>query len=234
MQADIEEIIAGKISTAELDADQITTGKISAEYLELDDYATKSSVESAIELAENGIKAYVTKTTMDNTLDDYATKSSVESAIELAEGGINAYVTKTTMNNTISSSLSLYVKKTDNSQIISMINASANVITLNSNRLIINSDKFTLTADGSVEATDIKLKNSNGNYFVDIDAGIITVAGSGIFVQETVHDFPIMNFKGWDHYYALCARCTFDEHPDGSYDWLPYQLVFRQSDYSGL
>ena len=80
----------------------------------------------------------------------------------------------------------------------------------------------------------IKITGTNTNYFVDIEDGIMTVAGSGIFVQETVRDFPLITFKAWDYYYALCARCSFDEHPDGSYDWIPYQLVFRQSDYSEL
>lgn len=49
-------------------------------------------------------------------------------------------------------SLELKVGKDENDQIVSMLNASADVITLNSNRLIINSDNFALSADGTITA----------------------------------------------------------------------------------
>ena len=90
-----------------------------------------------------------------------------------------------------------------------------------------------VTAD-QIDANGLKLRNESGVFFVDIDAGIITVAGKQIFVQETVNDFPIMNFKAGDHYYAVCVRCSFEKHPDGTYDWIPWQFVFKQSDYQSL
>lgn len=49
--------------------------------------------------------------------------------------------------------LNMKVDMDDYGQIVSMINASADVIELNSNRLIINSDYFTLDADGTIKAT---------------------------------------------------------------------------------
>lgn len=53
----------------------------------------------------------------------------------------------------VTAELSLKVDKSDNDQIISMINASADIITLNSNRLIINSSNFVLDAEGNITAT---------------------------------------------------------------------------------
>ena len=53
----------------------------------------------------------------------------------------------------VTAELSLKVDKSDNDQIISMINASADVITLNSNRLIINSTYFKLDENGNITAT---------------------------------------------------------------------------------
>lgn len=49
--------------------------------------------------------------------------------------------------------LNMKVDMDDYGQIVSMINASADVIELNSNRLKINSDYFTLDADGTIKAT---------------------------------------------------------------------------------
>lgn len=53
----------------------------------------------------------------------------------------------------VTAELSLKVDKDDNDQIISMINASADVITLNSNRLVINSTYFKLDENGNITAT---------------------------------------------------------------------------------
>jgi hypothetical protein len=53
----------------------------------------------------------------------------------------------------VTAELSLKVDKSDNDQIISMINASADLIRLDSNRLIINSTFFSLSEDGYITAT---------------------------------------------------------------------------------
>lgn len=74
-------------------------------------------------------------------------------------------------------SLELKIGRDENDQIVSMINASADIITLNSNRLIINSTNFTLTADGSVTATNAKIKSEEGGYSVEIGGGTVTIDG---------------------------------------------------------
>lgn len=49
--------------------------------------------------------------------------------------------------------LNVYVKRDENDQVVSMLNASVNVVTLKSNRLSIDSDNFKLTTDGKITAT---------------------------------------------------------------------------------
>ena len=52
----------------------------------------------------------------------------------------------------VTAELSLKLDKDDNDQVVSMINASADVIRLNSNRIIINSTNFSLSEDGNIRA----------------------------------------------------------------------------------
>ncbi len=52
----------------------------------------------------------------------------------------------------VKAELSLVIKRDDNNQIVSMLNASANVIKLKGNRVSIESDNFTLTEDGKITA----------------------------------------------------------------------------------
>lgn len=85
----------------------------------------------------------------------YSLTNVVSQMIDNAESSIMLKVGEELKNyDTHEASLKLWVGRDDNSQVISMINASADVITLNSNRLVINSTNFKLSADGTVEATN--------------------------------------------------------------------------------
>ena len=59
--------------------------------------------------------------------------------------------------------LELKIGKDENDQIVSMLNASADIINITSNRLTISSDNFSLSADGTVRATAGKIANWNIN-----------------------------------------------------------------------
>lgn len=70
--------------------------------------------------------------------------------ITVTAGEITQEVSRATSEeNTLRASISLKIDKDDDGQIISMINESADVITLNSNRLIVNSTNFTLDRNGA-------------------------------------------------------------------------------------
>ena len=66
-------------------------------------------------------------------------------------------------------SLSMKVGKTDNDQIVSMLNASADVITLTSNRLVVDSTNFSLDGNGNVSMSgEVNATIGNvGSFIID-------------------------------------------------------------------
>ena len=110
----------------------------------------------------------------------FYTKAETNSLINQTASSINLSVdTKLSNYSTtteVNASLSLKVGKNDNDQIVSMINASADTITLNSNRLVINSTNFKLNSSGNITATggtiggwtlsDSALYTANNNYYL--------------------------------------------------------------------
>lgn len=82
-----------------------------------------------------------------NSIDDKVSKIGVN--VDRANAEISAIVEDVSG---VQAELNLKLDRNDNDQIISMINASADVITLNSNRLIINSTNFSLSEDGNIRA----------------------------------------------------------------------------------
>lgn len=94
--------------------------------------------------------------TISRVQEEYPTETTDEKikkigvSVNRAEGSITALVQA---DEDIKAELELKVSTDDNDQIISMINASADVITLNSNRLVINSTYFQLDEDGNITAT---------------------------------------------------------------------------------
>lgn len=102
-------------------------------------------------------------------LQEYTT--TVQSLIQQKSDSILSqvsatYATQNSLNNvnkTLTASLEL---KVDTKNLISEINASADIIRLNSGRLIVNSDKFQLDEEGKVTCSDI-----------DITGGKITLKG---------------------------------------------------------
>ena len=114
----------------------------------LSNYSTTDQMNAAIDVKANQITSSVSQT--------YATKTTtnqLSTQITQNANSISAEVSRATdAEQEITGSLELKIDKTDNNQIVSMINASANRITLNSNRLVINSDNFNLSANGTITA----------------------------------------------------------------------------------
>lgn len=83
-------------------------------------------------------------------------ESSLSSRITLTESSIEQEVSRAIgAENTISASLSLKIDKTDNGQIISMINGAADRINFNANNLFtVNSPNFTVDSSGKVSMTN--------------------------------------------------------------------------------
>ena len=89
---------------------------------------------------------YITQSEMNSAIDQSAKaiKLSVDGKIKRVDGDIKD----------LSANLELKVDKNDNDQIISMINASADRITLSAGRLVINSGNFKLDENGNVKCTN--------------------------------------------------------------------------------
>lgn len=85
--------------------------------------------------------------------EDYSMTEQMNSAIKQSADSIKTEVNGTLNNYATTASLELKVSKTDNSQIISMINASADVIKLSSNRFQLDSTYAKINLDGTVAFT---------------------------------------------------------------------------------
>lgn len=98
-----------------------------------------------------------------STLNDYA--KGLKSEISQKTDSLKLSVAKSfaVTNDTIKkvqADLELKIDKDDNGQIISMINASADVINLTGNRLTLGSDNCTITKDGTIAAKNALLSGS--------------------------------------------------------------------------
>ena len=137
---------------------------------QLNNYSTTTQMNSAINQKADSITSSVSATyeTKSNASSNY---SSLSSRITQTSNSITAEVTRATnKENSLSASISLKIDKTDNNQIISMINASANRITLTAGRLVITSGNFKLDASGNVTCT-------NGNFTGTVNASSGTIGG---------------------------------------------------------
>ena len=112
--------------------------------------------------------------------------NALSSRITQNANSITAEVTnRTNAVNGVSAQVQLKVDKSDNNQVVSMINASANRITLNSNRLVVNSDNFKVSADGTMQAT-------NGKF-----SGTIKMTGSGEYGAVDTEISPNISTFNW-------------------------------------
>lgn len=108
---------------------------------------------STLEATTEGIQTEVSAVTLDLE-DNYYTKSETDSKITQTSESITAAVSATYTTKTATNELSAQVQlKVNRADLSSEISASAGTITLNSNRLVINSSYFGLTADGYITST---------------------------------------------------------------------------------
>lgn len=152
-----------------------------------------------------------------NSIDSKVSKIGVN--VDRANAEIKAVVEDV---EGVSAELSLKVDKDDNDQIISMINASADVITLNSNRLVINSTYFQLDEDGNITATSGDI----GGFTIGTDTlscDISTTIGPFTAEDETRVEKIIMGeitptYEDYEKY---------DIGGDGKIDILDYSRIGR-------
>ena len=142
-------------------------------------------------------------------LNDYA--KGLKSEIAQKTDSIKLDVSKSfaVTNDTIKkvqADLELKIDKDDNGQIISMINASADVINLTGNRLTLGSDNCTITKDGTITAKNALLSGSfhcgdytskQGHFFYASDTG-----DCGAQTLKLYTSLGIGTEAGTDQYFA--------------------------------
>lgn len=120
--------------------------------------------------------------------EDYSTTEQMNSAIKQSADSIKTEVNGTLNNYATTASLELKVSKNDNSQIVSMINASADVIKLSSNRFQLDSTYAKINLDGTVvftggtiggfQITSTGINAANGLVGMNITSGWAFHAGN--------------------------------------------------------
>lgn len=168
----------------------LTVHKLTADHLNVQNIG--ESIQTTFEIGFDTIKSSIT-TLLGNvsTLQQTATEISI-SVSTLTTNLENNYYDK----DTIDGKLELKISTDDNNKIVSMLNASADVITITSNRISIASDYFTLTQDGKITATggDIggfkisnnALTNENGGSSISVikDGYETCFAGNTIYCRK--------------------------------------------------
>ena len=166
---------------------------------------TLATLQSSIEQNAAAITQRVTRAEVDNVLLDYPTTTQTEALISQSAESIELSVTQNVMQDVEDTAqeaaraeLTMYVQKDDNDQVVSMLNASADEITISGDRISIDSENFTLTTDGEIKAkagtvggftiTDTKLyTEDHQNIFGDFVPGVVLDNAAGEIAVGAVH-----------------------------------------------
>ena len=90
------------------------------------------------------------------------------------------------------------VDKKDNAQVVKMINEAVDVLNLRANRLSVESTNFKLSPDGSLEATNAKIKSAVTDSSVEIRDGKVHIespATEAVNMDDTTSKALLMTFK---------------------------------------
>lgn len=169
----------------------------------LDDLAEKTTV--SLKKTEDSIEAEVTRasnaegelsgriTVTADAVNTEVTRAkgaeeTLSGRITVTAGEITQEVSRATSEeNTLRASISLKIDKDDDGQIISMINESADVITLNSNRLIVNSSNFTLDRYGNVSLSgEVNASIGSIGEFNISNGALVSGRGTSIYQDSIV------------------------------------------------
>lgn len=101
--------------------------------------------------------------TVDVKFSNYYTKTTIDSAIKQVKDSISLKVSQTDFDKqtkATSASLELKLNKTDNNKVVAMLNASADTISLKSNRFTLDSTYTKIAADGTITCSNLNCTNA--------------------------------------------------------------------------
>lgn len=101
--------------------------------------------------------------TVDGKFSNYYTKTTIDSTIKQVKDSISMKVSQTDFDKqtkATSASLELKLNKTDNNKVVAMLNASADTISLKSNRFTLDSTYTKIAADGTITCSNLNCTNA--------------------------------------------------------------------------
>jgi hypothetical protein len=101
--------------------------------------------------------------TVDGKFSNYYTKTTIDSTIKQVKDSISLKVSQTDFDKqtkATSASLELKLNKTDNNKVVAMLNASADTISLKSNRFTLDSTYTKIAADGTITCSNLNCTNA--------------------------------------------------------------------------
>lgn len=127
-------------------------------YIDKQADAIKIGVEEDLggQISEIDVKVGEITSTVEKQGEAVSTLTQTADGLTASVGTLSATV------DNVSGQLSLKVGRDENDQIVSMLNASADVINIKGNRLTIDSDKFKVAEDGTVTANNAVITSSSG------------------------------------------------------------------------
>ena len=128
-----------------------------------------NTITQSVTNAENSIKSeisntYTTKeetTKLTNTIEQKITNEVNSINLEVNKkantSDVNSALSQKANTTDVNASLELKIDKNDNNQVVSMINASADVINLKGNRFVVEADNFQMDKNGNMVCTNAKV-----------------------------------------------------------------------------
>lgn len=176
----------------------------------LNDYA--KGLKSEISQKTDSLKFSVSKSfsVTNNNIDKVS--NGLSSTNQTVNGLSNDLTSTNKTVKKVQADLELKIDKDDNGQIISMINASADVINLTGNRLTLGSDNCTITKDGTITAKNALLSGSFecGDY-TNKQGHFFYVSNTGDCGAQTLKLYTSLGIGtevGTDQYFAEMTSST--------------------------
>lgn len=150
---------------------------------------------------------------VDGKFSNYYTKTTIDSTIKQVKDSINLKVSQTDFDKqtkATSASLELKLNKTDNNKVVAMLNASADTISLKSNRFTLDSTYTKIAADGTITCSNLNCTNAKitggsvnitasnkeeNKIVLSYQDAAIKLAPNGITLDATRYSFKLTPMK---------------------------------------
>ena len=157
---------------------------------------------------------------VDGKFSNYYTKTTIDSTIKQVKDSISLKVSQTDFNKqttATSASLELKLNKTDNNKVVAMLNASADTISLKSNRFTLDSTYTKIAADGTITCSNLNCTNAK------ITGGSVNITASSKEENKIILSYQDASIK--------LAPCGIEliSAPRYSFNLTPMKLVMSFS-----